>query len=148
MKRFQEGDLTMAVAERKTRKATKKRLALPAEWVKGLEEAKRNLHTYTDFGRKEVEKIYNRVIEIDFVKKVRKNDMVKMANKATKDFSKNVEPFLKEINRKVESQVKDLRHFLPLPTKTEVDRLSRKVNDLSKKIEEISSRSRRTGAEQ
>ena len=127
----------MATQTKRTRKNSKKRLALPATLVKNLEEARKNFKQAQTKSVKEMEKIYSKVIEIDFVKKVRKHEMVKRANQVRKDLTKEMEKRANQISKDFESKVKVARNYFPVPTRAEVQALSRKVNELSKRVEQL-----------
>ena len=137
----------MATKARKTKKTSKRRLALPSNIAKNIEEARKNIKTYQGKSLKEMEKIYNKVIEIDFVKKVRKNEMVKkatkQANKTKDDIHKNVESRFKKYNKRFKKEFKNFRHYLPVPTRTELNDLSKKVDRLTKKVDEIAGKTTR-----
>src|SRR5262245_47526328 len=90
------------VMSEKARKRTpKKRLALPATLAKNLEDARKNLRVVQTKGVKEVEKLVHKVIEIDFVEKVRRHDMVVRATKAGNELSKGFELRFRDLQKRI-----------------------------------------------
>ena len=130
----------------KTKKVQKRRLALPAALIKNIEDARKNLKSVQTIGVKEVEKLYAKVIEIDFVKKVRKNDIVKRATKAGNEISHEVESRVRKLVKEIESNVKNVRELLPVPTRSEVDKLARKVSELARRLDEMAGEEKQSAA--
>ena len=130
----------------KTKKTQKRRLALPAALIRNIEDARKNLKTVQDRSVKEVRGLYSKVIEIDFVKKVRKNDIVKRATKASNEISHEVESRVRKLVKEIESNAKNIRELLPVPTRAEVEKLARKVNELARRLDDIAGDEKKSAA--
>lgn len=129
----------MASKTRKNGRATKRRLALPPEWLNAI-------HQVQDMGAREVEKIYSRVSETDFVKRLQKNEVLKRATKAGVEIKREMEERVGQFGHELESRVKEIRHYIPVPTRSEVDALAKKITQLSKRVDEMSSSKRASAA--
>lgn len=127
----------MATKSKKSKAQAKRRLALPASVLRSIEEAKKNIADVQKRSAKEVEKLYAKVIEIDFVKKVRKNDVVRKAAKVGEELSHDVEGRMQKVAKELDVRLRDLRARLPFASRTEVDRLARKVNELSRRLDAL-----------
>jgi len=132
--------------QKKTRRSSKKRLALPGPILKNFEEVRKNIKQVQGKSAKEVEKIYNKVVEIDFVKKVRKHDMVKKAVKTSDRVQKNLNKNVKKISQSLEGQLSSIREMIPVPSRTEVEALAKKVNALDKKITQLNKEQQRVAS--
>jgi DNA anti-recombination protein RmuC len=138
----------MARKSKKTRKPTrsaKKRLALPMSWVKGYETARNSLKTAKKKSTHEIQKKVKEVADHEVLKKIRQHKMIKQARKTQTDISREFETRVRRITKEFDAQFQSIRSRLPVPTRSEVETLSRKVNQLSKKVDEISG-SRRSAA--
>ena len=87
----------MATKAKKTKKTSKKRLALPANFIKNFEGARKNLKSVKKKSKKEVEKLFVKVSDSELIRTVIDHDMIKRASKMGNEFSKEFERWYKDV---------------------------------------------------